>query len=74
MLTNTHHLDTALAAAAVSPVLGIRIRTTLVFGGGETLKVKDNMKVNGTTPGTGATITAITAAMSTPILNGSVVR
>ena len=74
MNTSTHHLDPALEAAAVSQVHGIRIRTTLAFGGGVTLKVKANMKVNGMTPGTGATITAIAAAMSTPILNGSVVR
>ena len=69
--TTTHHLGTALAAAVASPIPGIPAKAIIATGGGATTNIKANMKVNGTTPGTGGTITVITAVMSTPILNAS---
>ena len=67
--TITRHLATALEAAEASPVHGIQARAITATGGGATTKAKANMQVNGITPGTEATITAIAAAMSMPIHN-----
>ena len=69
MITNTHHLDTALAAAAESPVLGIPARAITATGGGATIKAKASMKANGITPGIAATTTATRARANTPILS-----
>ena len=69
--TTTHHLDTASAAAVANPIPGIPAKAIIATGGGATTNIEAHMKVNGTTPGTAAIITAPVAVMSTPILNDS---
>ena len=74
VITTTHHLGTTSVIAVASPIPGIPARATIDTGGGATTNMKASMRVNGTAPGKEVTITAIAAAMSTPILNGSEVR